>query len=219
MSEMISIVKVPRRATVVIAAATTWRELSRVWKSLLDQVHAGVRWEGSGRKGRNVMLYLDDLPHVEVGVELDQHATFDLPIICSMLPAGRAATAVHRGTYDLLGESHARLASWVGEQGLELAGPAGRSMGTGTRTRNCSRQKLPTSFCEVFETGARAQALGEPYRAIPRAERCLRRALPESARLGGEGSWMAPGIWQYDSAWSCPDLPQMRFDLAGAASP
>ena len=123
MSNMISIGTVPSRPTAVIAAATTWREFPRVWRTLLDQVHAGVRWEGSGRKGRNVMLYLDDLPHVEVGVEIDQQATFDPPIIGSMLPAGRVVTTVHRGTYDLLGESHDRLASWAREQGLELAGP------------------------------------------------------------------------------------------------
>lgn len=56
-------------------------------------------------------------------MEIDQQATFDPPIIGSMLPAGRVATTVHRGTYDLLGESHDRLASWAREQGLELAGP------------------------------------------------------------------------------------------------
>ncbi|HEY5116926.1 MAG TPA: GyrI-like domain-containing protein [Nakamurella sp.] len=123
MSTTISIATVPSRPTAVIAAATTWREFPRTWRVLLDQVHAGVRWAGSGRKGRSVMLYLDDLPHVEIGVELDQPATFDGPIVRSSLPAGRVATTVHHGSYDFLGASHDRLVGWVREQGLELAGP------------------------------------------------------------------------------------------------
>ena len=123
MSNMISIGTVPSRPTAVIAAATTWREFPRVWRTLLDQVHAGVRWEGSGRKGRNVMLYLDDLPHVEVGVELDQPATFEPPIVRSVLPGGAVATTVHRGGYDRLGAAHDRLASSVRGQGHKLLGP------------------------------------------------------------------------------------------------
>ena len=122
-STTISIVTVPSRPTAVIPAATTWGEFPRLWKALLDQVHAGMRWDGSGRKGRNVMLYLDDLPHVEVGVELDQPAAFGPPIIRSQLPAGRVATTVHRGPYQLLGESHDRLLAWVGDRDLPLGGP------------------------------------------------------------------------------------------------
>ncbi|HYN72301.1 MAG TPA: GyrI-like domain-containing protein [Nakamurella sp.] len=123
MSSTISIVVVPSGPTAVIPAATTWGEFPRLWKTLLDQVHAGTRWEGSERKGRNVMLYLDDLPHVEIGVELDQPARFDPPIIHSQLPAGLVARTAHRGPYQLLGQSHDRLFGWVRERGLQPAGP------------------------------------------------------------------------------------------------
>jgi effector-binding domain-containing protein len=122
-SSTISIVTVPSRPTAVIPAATTWAEFPHVWKTLLDQVHAGMDWAGPGRKGRNVMLYLDDLPHVEIGVELDQPAGFDPPIIRSRLPAGLVARTVHRGPYDLLGQSHDRLLALVRERGMQRAGP------------------------------------------------------------------------------------------------
>ena len=74
------------RPTAVMAATTTWPEYPRVWRSLLDQVWANVRWGGTGPKGRNVMLYLDDVPHVEVGVEVT--GTFE--------PSGRVVpSALH----------------------------------------------------------------------------------------------------------------------------
>lgn len=66
-------------------------------------------------------------------------------------------------------------------------------MGTGTRTRTCSRQKLPTSSCEVFRDRRAGPGPRRALPGLPRAERCRRKALPESARLGGEGSWMPPG--------------------------
>src|SRR3989442_9750865 len=79
------------RPTAVLAATTTWQEYPQLWRRLLDQVHANVHWGGDGRKGRNVMLYHDDVPHVEVGVELDQPARIEAPVIHSVLPAGEVA--------------------------------------------------------------------------------------------------------------------------------
>src|SRR5207302_2121123 len=68
---MIRTMTAAARPTAVLAATTTWQEFPALWRRLLDEVHAHVRWGGPGRKGRNVMLYHDDVPHVEVGVELD----------------------------------------------------------------------------------------------------------------------------------------------------
>ena len=45
----------------VVATATSWAEFPGLWRSLLDEVREHAQ-------GRNVMVYLDDVPHVEVGV-------------------------------------------------------------------------------------------------------------------------------------------------------
>jgi hypothetical protein len=49
------------RETAVVAATTTWDEFPRLWRVLLDEVREHA-------DGRNVMLYRDDVPNVEVGV-------------------------------------------------------------------------------------------------------------------------------------------------------
>jgi effector-binding domain-containing protein len=111
------------RPTAVLAATTTWPEYPALWRRLLDEVHASVQWGGAGRKGRNVMLYKDDVPHVEVGVELDQPVRIDGRVIRSALPAGEVAMTVHRGPYEALGSAHHAVLEWCAEHGFRPAGP------------------------------------------------------------------------------------------------
>lgn len=108
--------------TAVVAAATTWPEFPLVWKGLLDQVYACVRDRHGTRQGRNVMLYLDDMPHVEVGVEFTTPCPLDPPVRASTLPAGEVAVAVNRGPYDQLGVTHDAIWAWSAATGRRLAG-------------------------------------------------------------------------------------------------
>ena len=120
----VTIITAPRRPTAVLAAATTWAEFAGVWRPLLDEVHAqNVAWGGTGHKGRNVMLYLDDLPHVEVGVELDQPVSISGQVVRSALPGGEVATTVHRGPYGTLGSTHSAVIRWCADAGRPIAGP------------------------------------------------------------------------------------------------
>jgi len=68
------------------------------------------------------MLYLDDVPHVEIGAEVA--APFD-PIgrvVPSELPAGRVATATHRGPFEQVGSAHDAVIAWCDGRGLERTG-------------------------------------------------------------------------------------------------
>ena len=67
----ITVREVPASPTAVIAQATTWDEYPRLWPVLLDEVYAFVRAGGATQAGHNVMLYRDDVPNVEVGVQVD----------------------------------------------------------------------------------------------------------------------------------------------------
>jgi len=49
------------------------------------------------------MVYLNDVPNVEVGVLLDQPCPFTGRVVASALPAGTAATTVHRGPFGDVG--------------------------------------------------------------------------------------------------------------------
>ncbi|HEV2372705.1 MAG TPA: GyrI-like domain-containing protein [Streptosporangiaceae bacterium] len=123
MSYQVSVADVPARPTAVVAAATTWREFPSLWKELLDEVWACLRAGGIRSGCRNVMFYKDDVPHVEVGVQLDQPCQLTGQVIASALPGGRVAMTVHRGQYSGLAAAHQAVAGWCTEQGLRPAGP------------------------------------------------------------------------------------------------
>ena len=98
--------------TAVVAAATTWAQFPRLWPTLLDEVYEFVRSGGAIQDGHNIMLYRDDVPNVEVGVQVT--GTFEPSgrVVPSVLPAGAVATAVHRGPYEALEEAHVAIKAW-----------------------------------------------------------------------------------------------------------
>jgi len=110
--------------TAVVAASTNWPEYPTLWRTLLDEVWACLHAAGITRGCPNVMLYLDDDPHVEVGVVLPAPPPpLTGRVVGSALPAGRVATAVHHGPYDGLGATHREVARWRAAHGHRPAGP------------------------------------------------------------------------------------------------
>src|SRR5436190_4781575 len=95
----VAITDVEARPTAVVAATTTWRAYPTLWRELSGEVWACLRASGINRGCRNVMLYLDDVPHVEVGVELRQPCELTGRVVASSLPGGRVAMTTHRGDY------------------------------------------------------------------------------------------------------------------------
>jgi effector-binding domain-containing protein len=124
MEHTVSIVATSATPTAVIREATTWERFPTLWGELLDEVWAYVRGAGV-QAGRNVMLYLDDVPTVEIGVELE--GTLTAPsgrIVASALPEGRAATTVAVGapSREGLAAAHAAVVQWSRANGHELTG-------------------------------------------------------------------------------------------------
>jgi effector-binding domain-containing protein len=119
------VVAVDERATVVVRETTTWAEFPTLWRGLLDEVYAAVRvdGEGGGPGWKNVMLYKDDLPSVEVGVL--GHGPFEATgrVVGSVLPAGEVARTVHRGSYARLDLAHRAVVDWCRRNGRSVAGP------------------------------------------------------------------------------------------------
>jgi effector-binding domain-containing protein len=111
------------RPTAVVAATTTWQEFPTLWSTLLDEVWACLRANGINRRHRNVMLYLDDAPSVEVGVLFDRKIPFTGGVVASHLPAGTVASTVHYGPYSGLGDAHQAVHAWCAANGREKAGP------------------------------------------------------------------------------------------------
>ena len=123
MSHDVRVVEAAARPTAVVAATTTWQRFPSLWRELLDEVWACLRASGIQSGCRNVMLYLDGVPHVEIGVELDRPCELTGRVVRSALPAGPAVMTVHSGSYADLGVADRAILDWCATNGRGTAGP------------------------------------------------------------------------------------------------
>jgi len=130
--------------TAVVAQATTWQEFPRIWVRLLDQVYAFVRAGGAVQDGQNIMLYRDDVPNVEVGVQVagrsrppggSSRRHFRRARSRPPCTAGRMTDWAPRTRRSWPGAPHAGTASRA---------RAGKSTATGERTPRSSRRRSAT---------------------------------------------------------------------------
>jgi effector-binding domain-containing protein len=119
----VTIVESPPTPTAVIREVTSWDAFPQLWPRLLDEVWRFVRGAGIPA-GRNVMLYRDNRPLVEVGVEVEAAFEPNGRVVASSLPTGPAATTLARGelTPRLIADAHAAVRSWCEEFGHEVTG-------------------------------------------------------------------------------------------------
>jgi len=113
--------------TAVVAAAVTWAEFPTMWGPMLDQVWQFLRGsapEGLYKQGHNIMLYKDDVPNVEVGVQVSGPFEPVGQVVASALPGGLVATATHSGSIADIGNTHQAVREWSEANGYRLAGPS-----------------------------------------------------------------------------------------------
>ena len=123
MTYHVTLMDVAARPTMVVPATTTWQEFPTLWPQLSAEVWACLRASGITRGCRNIMLYVDDTPRVEVGVEAPLSCPLTGRVVASTLPAGQVAMTVHWGSYASLGDAHRAALDWIGAQGRAPSGP------------------------------------------------------------------------------------------------
>ena len=118
----VTLVSVEKSPTAVVAATTTWAEFPSQWKPMLDKVWGFLVVAPAGlyKDGHNVMLYKDDRPSVEIGVQVNRPFKSSGDILCSSLPGGLAARARHVGPIRRIGETHDAVCSWSAANGYRL---------------------------------------------------------------------------------------------------
>ena len=114
---------VEARLTAVVAEATTWPDFPGLWGQLLGEVWDCLHASGIYSGCRNIMLYLDAVPNVEVGVLLDLPCQLTGRVVASALPSGTAAITVHRGAFGDVGAGHDAVLRWCAAHGYAVAGP------------------------------------------------------------------------------------------------
>jgi effector-binding domain-containing protein len=119
----VQVLTVAARPTAVVRRSTTWDEFPTLWKTLLDQVYEFLGSSEVRQSGHNVMLYKDDVPNVEIGVEVAGPFASEGSVVSSALPAGETAMIVHRGAYDGLRSAHQAVWDWCAANGRKMVGP------------------------------------------------------------------------------------------------
>ena len=118
----VTLKEVTAQPTLVVPAVTTWPEFPTLWGQLLDDVWTHLRANNINSGCPNVMLYLDNQPHVEVGVLNRRNCPPGGHVVASTLPAGQVATAVHTGAYSGIGNAHQAVLDWSADNGIPLSG-------------------------------------------------------------------------------------------------
>jgi hypothetical protein len=71
------------------------------------------------------MLYKDDVPNVEVGVQVGGSFAPAGHVVASAFPGGLVATATHTGLIAKIGDTHQAVCEWSKANGNQLAGLRG----------------------------------------------------------------------------------------------
>jgi effector-binding domain-containing protein len=113
--------------TAVVRANITWREFRGLWRPFLDEVWAFLRASPELRTdGHNVMLFRNNVPGVEVAVEVGVQVTGPFEpagrVVPSSLPAADAAIVVHTGRPAEIGVAHAAVRAWCRAQAHKVTG-------------------------------------------------------------------------------------------------
>jgi effector-binding domain-containing protein len=113
--------------TAVVRTATTWAEFPNAWGPMLNQVwsflRGGTAPEGLWTRGHNAMLYTDDVPNVEVGVQVTRSFGASGSVVPSALPGGLVAAATHSGPVTRIGDTHDAVRAWAQANRYTVAGP------------------------------------------------------------------------------------------------
>lgn len=122
MGSDVRLVATTERPTAVVAQQTTWSEFPSLWRDLLEQVYAFLKESDVRQERHNIMLYEDDVPDVEVGVEVSGRFSPSGRVVPSVLPSGPTAMTVHRGPYEGLDSAHRVVLEWCRANGHGLTG-------------------------------------------------------------------------------------------------
>lgn len=130
------------------------QELSKFVPAACGEVWAFIRSAGLPRPGRHIALYLNAAGQVEVGAEVSEPFVGTDRVHCSQLPAGRAATTTHFGSYARLGEAHAAVRQWCTEHGHRLSTASWEIYGHWQESWNSDPSKIRTDVFYLLEEPA-----------------------------------------------------------------
>ena len=100
-------------------------DLPKEIQRLIDVVYEGLKKAGVTGTGKNIVLYDEhsDEMEIEAGVEVSESIQAVDSVVPSVLPSGRLAKTLHKGSYADLHKAHQAIKDWCEDNGRQLAGP------------------------------------------------------------------------------------------------
>ena len=89
-----------------VRSTTRWPDIGTTIRSSLDEVWAHLRANPPGAIRHNVVVYINDTPDVEIGVQVAEPFVPADRVRLFATPAGPVAHTVHVGPYRALGAAH-----------------------------------------------------------------------------------------------------------------
>jgi effector-binding domain-containing protein len=124
----VSVEVVEPRTLAAVRREVTIGGIAAAWKPALDQVWAFLRTQpGLRTDGHNIFLYhhpqrRSDPMNVDFGVEVTRSFTPSGEVRETTTPAGEAAIAIHRGSYDRMHQTHDAIHQWAKSHDRTFAG-------------------------------------------------------------------------------------------------
>ncbi|MDZ4712633.1 MAG: hypothetical protein SGI89_09955 [bacterium] len=122
MDSEIRVIKIEPQTTAVVRKQSLPGELSSSIITLLDEVHEFLNMDYDFKTGNNIVLYLDEIPTIEVGVIVEKKFEGNDKVLCSEIPAGIAAFVVHTGEYSELNQTHTTIREWCMRNNKKISG-------------------------------------------------------------------------------------------------
>ncbi|HEX2911942.1 MAG TPA: GyrI-like domain-containing protein [Chloroflexia bacterium] len=134
MSYVISLCEVQSSYLAVVRATVTPQNLGATIRQILvsNKVYSFIKQAGLEKAGHNVIVYKNDRPkfagnlpkefEIEVGVQVAGPFEGDGQVVSSLTPRGKAATTLHTGPYDQLGQAHTAIMDWARAHHYPLTG-------------------------------------------------------------------------------------------------
>ena len=132
-TETVSIVeRVPQQALILDIEGPV-SEMPRMMGEAFARTIAAIERSGGAVTGPPFARYqgFGQTINAEVGFPFVGQLTPETPLRIVELPGGRAVTTTHVGPYEAIGEAWDRASGWLGEHGLEQAGPPWETYLTG----------------------------------------------------------------------------------------
>lgn len=160
MSYTVRVERVMSRPIAVVRRRAALGELSRVVPEACGLVWKAVKAAQVKDAGRHVAVYRDagdGFLDVEVGVEVGTAFPGRDEVVGSVTPAGDAATVIHLGPYQKLGEAHQAIRQWCAAQVRSLAGPCWEIYGHWMDEWNNDPSKIRTDIFYLLKSQPRGQ--------------------------------------------------------------